>query len=1447
MFSRPGVEDTEENLLRSQEEFLAGRLNPSATVVRASREDQTVSQSAGDKRILSADERDVVTLEGLPRVQPSTSSNHGFPPKKKSKFKERHQNKNEQDHEEHMDCADLLDIHDRHMTSVLSQIKERDIQSRHVMAPRVSQKGFPVALHREDVGNKQKTSTLKENSSESKKSLFAQQFAVSGSVSFGVPAQLTKSLQTLREASKDVKEVSNGTAIFFRSSLISGEGLVGCAGERGDLNQAVEKIHTENMAKLESMTEDEVLEEQARIKSTLDPSLIAFLTSRHKNNNCKSELMHADTTVDEREDKNIENASCAAGESSHSGKHVHFSDNLQMIPQENQQGIITANEQHEQSADCMTIGDLRVSRQWLHMDTVETEKLEWMKDCPVPSAVDSEQGDQARFDFDGNLLSKIDSIPEYIGLHHHGHDPSAAGYSLEELFVLARSSFLQQRVFALQVLARIIKQDQLGNFEGHLSDNLLSVLLDAGVLFLLRWALDDASEAVVAVAVQGLAAALIIPSDKESADQLFSFPRGHEVPALRPTNEKKEDPQNNEDKEEEKGLTDAEILKQDAVKGLIQMNILPRLRYILEVCSPATPTVCDILGVLTRISQHSTQVASEVLKCPRLVQTIFENFLPLSWKMVDQTGPVRGHPVSTAMQLVRSLCCAGRHVAATLISKYKLLDRILRYTALTPRNMQLSTEEAFLLYVESLRSWRVCVLYGLGCDAVRELYSFFIEHMQAIQSLSIFAKTPEERSELSCASAMFGLVEAVIYAAGTGTDQKSQINVSEQEEDNRNVALASLLLNWSHVTGFLPLIGECVTKWSKEILECNKFEIQSESLCLLSGAVAALTAYYSLSPDQAFHSPVEILQQLEHLANVVLLPLINSEVLDSCFMEISSSHNARGPKLCRKAIPSLPDYGSLKLHRKPGTQSPKVSVKELVGFASSWFQLFCQVAKQHKGIAPKFSTVLCKEAIVKYLKLVVKSSEVGVCFFFRQEHHLQYYLLKLAYNEVELTDVADFAHIIPLLHEVALLLFAKMLPGDEFYAFDLLSTVLLHSKFLCGNEGLSTVDVTEDLSEMSLVTPPMLSTYDTATVTRGELIAEAHKNLPSIRSMFVSSLQGTGRALDISRSLTLHHVRRVQSFLLPPCTEPLQPADWMFLPVVDLHNQAVSVEMKGKDIDTISEPAVSIVTRTLKLVLMLEQWRPSCLRHVSMASRIARLMCVFLTGNDLFFNSEVHDYLSVLLRIYTSSSKLKQLDFNSSIPGLTSFYDLYASLLAQFSAVSFGDPLFACFLILPLTRRHDIKFRKAVWEEHVGVLRALSIPLDQLPIPMEEFLYPVEQNQALLALYLRTLATEGVRPLWSPLFYLIAVHHVNSFVFQRIDPSDESGLKKKIAFLKQVLLVQNENIRHDILHYYKPALSRSSVHPFEKFTNLPADKQLLLRNRDSLEDCRQMYQTLSAV
>ena len=41
------------------------------------------------------------------------------------------------------------------------------------------------------------------------------------------------------------------------------------AGKKILLNKEVEEIHNENVAKLESMTQEDILEEQARIKTSL--------------------------------------------------------------------------------------------------------------------------------------------------------------------------------------------------------------------------------------------------------------------------------------------------------------------------------------------------------------------------------------------------------------------------------------------------------------------------------------------------------------------------------------------------------------------------------------------------------------------------------------------------------------------------------------------------------------------------------------------------------------------------------------------------------------------------------------------------------------------------------------------------------------------------------------------------------------------------------------------------------------------------------------------------------------------------------------------------------------------------------------------------------------------------------------------------------------------------
>ena len=76
---------------------------------------------------------------------------------------------------------------------------------------------------------------------------------------------------------------------------------------------------------------------------------------------------------------------CAERKLSHDEKHVHFSDDVEMITQTNGQEMPLV--EHTDSG--MKIGGVKVSNKWLHMGTVESEKLQWMKDCPTPSAVES--------------------------------------------------------------------------------------------------------------------------------------------------------------------------------------------------------------------------------------------------------------------------------------------------------------------------------------------------------------------------------------------------------------------------------------------------------------------------------------------------------------------------------------------------------------------------------------------------------------------------------------------------------------------------------------------------------------------------------------------------------------------------------------------------------------------------------------------------------------------------------------------------------------------------------------------------------------------------------------------------------------------------------------------------------------------------------------------------
>lgn len=70
-------------------------------------------------------------------------------------------------------------------------------------------------------------------------------------------------------------------------------------------------------------------------------------------------------------------------------KHVHFDDNIEVRKQD--------KTLKDKVVEVDKLTKMAAEQKWVHMDTVEKEKLEWMKDCPAPSAVKKEVKQKLQF------------------------------------------------------------------------------------------------------------------------------------------------------------------------------------------------------------------------------------------------------------------------------------------------------------------------------------------------------------------------------------------------------------------------------------------------------------------------------------------------------------------------------------------------------------------------------------------------------------------------------------------------------------------------------------------------------------------------------------------------------------------------------------------------------------------------------------------------------------------------------------------------------------------------------------------------------------------------------------------------------------------------------------------------------------------------------------------
>uniref|UniRef100_A0A8D8ZV14 RNA polymerase II-associated protein 1 n=1 Tax=Cacopsylla melanoneura TaxID=428564 RepID=A0A8D8ZV14_9HEMI len=422
-----------------------------------------------------------------------------------------------------------------------------------------------------------------------------------------------QSMQAKRNAQGKVSEATTSSLSQPPRATVSkdtfGETSVLLCGQDKDV------IHQENIEKLAKMTTEQILSEQEKLLSDLDPGLVEFLKSKRmkgKPNEAVSATMEVECEQTQPTEVKLE-----------------------------------------------TIPDVvsEIANKWPHMDVIEDEKLKWIEDVkPTESSEQSIEAYNARFDFEGTLLKyKEENVKE--GLYHHGEEPDRPGYTIQELLHLSRSSILQQRMTSINTLANILHKSD--SYSAFLNSPIKPQLMDNNIYLMLRFSLDDNSKPIISPTLHALKELFVNFSDELCLDRCLSMyklkqPNFHV---------------NMDDfKKEEKEIKDEDYVKIDLVRGSMRTELLKRLSYILNMLNPDSIQVGNIIQILIRMARHSVEICAHIIQDELLFKTIHK----LLTSGIDIYTPY-------IVKLYRILFTQSIQISAYILQHYDITSDVINF------------------------------------------------------------------------------------------------------------------------------------------------------------------------------------------------------------------------------------------------------------------------------------------------------------------------------------------------------------------------------------------------------------------------------------------------------------------------------------------------------------------------------------------------------------------------------------------------------------------------------------------------------------------------------------------------------------------------------------------------------------------------------------------------
>ncbi|XP_063846587.1 RNA polymerase II-associated protein 1-like isoform X1 [Scylla paramamosain] len=1359
MFGRPRAGETEEDLMRQQEQLVAqGKLQPSVKLVRP------------DKR---------KTEDGsLPEP-----ANNDAP---RSKFAQDRANKKKK--EGIKDQTILAEsVHRIPRAAVLGRVVEREAALRPSPAglaqwcPQPSPHGFPQprALHTlADDGTE--NSGVTKGKGRVKKSLYMRELERQGLAGRGrVPTTTTTT--TNNNTAPPAKQPPDPSIAALGSSsvIIQGDDVLKDKSE-------VDKIHQENLNRLSAMSHEERMREREELLSCLSGEQIAFLRSLRQGSGkqargsieakpgCEVTPMEcSDVEVQERKVK--EEGIAGKIEDNRDGKHTEEKMKVESHATSEEEEKQIKSMKEVKMEENTTLSDLPITPQeaekWVHMDKVEMEKLQWMTSMPPPKPLKDNEGFVARFNFKGDILPYSADISYRQALHHHGEEPGRPGYTLDEIFVMVRSQVLQQRHQGLQMLANIFRNAKEGLYDHCTNPPLIQLAIEAGAVLLLRFALDDPSHLVYREAVRGLHH--LVASDPDELCLALAHPwiPGDLEPGVASEVHASDKTRQELDKEEQ-DLRDHEVIKLDVVRALVRMDTLVRLRYLLEKVQPEAQTVIDILGVLTRMARHSLTAAWSLASTPKLLSIILDSFLPhnvsslLTGTSVASMSSVYGVPLRHALQMLRVLAAKGRQLAALLVNTYQVMDRLLVYVSMEPSEVSLPLQEALMLSQEAYSLWSVLLTYGLTkpVEAVASFYPMFVKQLVFYRDkVPLNQEQENNKFNYDVGAQMVAVLGRAVEVAATHSLLEARARLNQgtvAEADGKMVVLPPPPLTWAHLQDLPHLVETCLAKWLSQLArdDCRP---TFSGLRLIGSCCTFLMAYYSRWKDQTSYNHQECLARTENLYNTIISPFISSPA----FMKLLATlpHHS---SLCSSLQPGTSrdpiNLGSLGCITLGGTVVPLIQPSSPFPLLVPFSSLLLTLNTLHPAlIHPTPDRLLESEQIATYLeKLCVSPRHLAPHWLTRAEVYFLANILQLAGTSGSVGSARKV-----LFHEAALSLLPCIHKGDEHLLKELLIKVICVPEFTCdlaevaqGIDDMSLSDY-EPLKSPALHQPALNASQMTSSVFQS--LASIGNELASAlvtKKELAASLVLAGRVPFATNSITISHV---EDRLILDQFWPLTPLKYAFRDRWKPQKEGESTQSKPEDILT--------VTRCLQMAYMGLKHRSRILLPPSASSHsswLQHLSLAFLSASDLFLDPTISSYLQGCVVELLRRGGYAKMTLQQPIDGFSSTSDWYRSLVDQYQAVSYGDSTFALFLIVPLQQHCPKEFRTTLWGDACNALQFLYLRPEQVKrfIPLEQFLAPPEEDEGLITRYRAAIGTSTITAKRNPLMHTIAEHHAHLFL-----------------------------------------------------------------------------------